>query len=55
MPAIKTKYNFCQYRSRLEAYWAVFFDLLGWEYESPSKHEILALWKTAKNKVIWNK
>jgi len=33
MPAIKTKYNFCQYRSRLEAHWAAFFDLLGWEYE----------------------
>ena len=33
MPAIKTKYNFCQYRSRLEAHWAAFFDLLGWKFE----------------------
>lgn len=33
--AIPTKYNGRQYRSRLEARWAAFFDLLGWrcEYE----------------------
>ena len=31
--AIPTKYNGCQYRSRLEAKWAAFFDLLGWQFE----------------------
>jgi hypothetical protein len=31
--AIPTKYNGRQYRSRLEARWAAFFDLLGWRFE----------------------
>ena len=30
---IPTIYNDCQYRSRLEAKWAAFFDLLGWQYQ----------------------
>jgi hypothetical protein len=35
MKAIETKYKGCRFRSRLEARWAVFFDVLGvaWEYE----------------------
>lgn len=35
MKPIKTVYNGCRFRSRLEARWAVFFDALGveWEYE----------------------
>ena len=28
-----TKYNGVQYRSRLEARWAAFFDLIGWQHE----------------------
>ena len=32
-PGIPTLYNGIQFRSRLEAKWAAFFDLLGWEYE----------------------
>lgn len=31
--AIPTEYRGRQYRSRLEAKWAAFFDLLGWEVE----------------------
>lgn len=31
--AIPTKYAGVQFRSRLEARWAAFFDLLGWEWE----------------------
>src|ERR1700744_44402 len=31
--AIPTKYNGRQYRSRLEARWAAFFDVLGWAHE----------------------
>ncbi len=31
--AIKTTYNGVNFRSRLEARWAVFFDLVGWKYE----------------------
>src|SRR6187402_3278288 len=33
--SIKTRYKGCQFRSRLEARWAVFFDALNiiWEYE----------------------
>jgi hypothetical protein len=30
--AIPTEYNGGQYRSRLEARWAAFFDLVGWRY-----------------------
>lgn len=30
---IPTTYNGVQFRSRLEARWAVFFDLMGWEWE----------------------
>ena len=30
---IPTKYNHCQFRSRLEAKWAAFFDLVGWKWE----------------------
>lgn len=30
---IKTKYNHLMFRSRLEAQWAVFFDLLEWQWE----------------------
>lgn len=35
MRAIETRYAGCNFRSRLEARWAVFFDTLGipWEYE----------------------
>lgn len=29
---IPTKYNDVQFRSRLEARWAAFFDLLEWEW-----------------------
>jgi hypothetical protein len=32
-PAIPTKYNGIQFRSRLEATWAAFFDRLGWKWE----------------------
>lgn len=31
--AIPTKYKGLQFRSRLEAQWAAFFDLLGWKWE----------------------
>lgn len=31
--AIPTFYNGTQYRSRLEARWAAFFDLVGWRYD----------------------
>jgi len=31
--AIPTSYNGREYRSRLEAKWAAFFDIIGWEYE----------------------
>jgi hypothetical protein len=31
--AIPTKYNGCQFRSRLEARWAAFFDFCGWPWE----------------------
>lgn len=31
--AIPTRYANCQFRSRLEARWAAFFDLLGWKWE----------------------
>lgn len=33
IPAIKTVYRGRAYRSRLEARWAAFFDLVGWRYE----------------------
>lgn len=33
MNAIPTKYNGVQFRSRLEARWAAFFDLCGWPWE----------------------
>lgn len=33
MHAIPTKYKGIQFRSRLEATWAAFFDLLGWKWE----------------------
>lgn len=33
MSAIPTKYNGTQFRSRLEARWAAFFDLLKWEWD----------------------
>ena len=33
MNAIPTRYNGIQFRSRLEAKWAAFFDLLEWQYE----------------------
>jgi hypothetical protein len=33
IPGIPTRYKGRQYRSRLEARWACFFDLLGWHYE----------------------
>lgn len=33
MPGIATKYEGITYRSRLEARWAVFFDLAGWQWE----------------------
>ena len=33
MPGIATKYEGITYRSRLEARWAVFFDLVGWQWE----------------------
>jgi hypothetical protein len=33
IPAIPTRYRGRLYRSRLEARWAAFFDLLGWEHE----------------------
>lgn len=33
MHAIPTMYSGVQYRSRLEAKWATFFDLVGWRYE----------------------
>lgn len=33
MKAIPTKYDGVQFRSRLEAKWAVFFDLLGWKWQ----------------------
>src|SRR4051812_23407737 len=32
-PGIPTCYRGVQYRSRLEAKWAAFFDLLGWPYQ----------------------
>lgn len=32
MKAIPTKYKSCQFRSRLEAKWAVFFDLVHWQW-----------------------
>lgn len=31
--AIPTRYRGCEFRSRLEATWAVFFDLAGWSWE----------------------
>jgi hypothetical protein len=31
--AIPTKYAACQFRSRLEAKWAAFFDLCGWKWQ----------------------
>lgn len=33
MPGIATNYKGVEYRSRLEARWACFFDLIGWKYE----------------------
>ena len=33
IPAIPTRYRGRLYRSRLEARWAAFFDLLGWKFE----------------------
>lgn len=33
MKSIPTKYNGTQFRSRLEARWAAFFDLLNWRWE----------------------
>ena len=33
IPAIPTEYNGTTFRSRLEARWAAFFDLCGWEWE----------------------
>ena len=33
IPGIPTRHKGRQYRSRLEARWATFFDLLGWKYE----------------------
>ena len=33
IPAIETEYKGRKYRSRLEAKWAVFFDLCSWQYE----------------------
>ena len=32
MQAIPTEYNGYSFRSRLEARWAVFFDLVDWQY-----------------------
>ena len=31
--AIETKYNGFRFRSRLEARWAIFFDMIGLKYE----------------------
>jgi hypothetical protein len=31
--AIETEYNGVVFRSRLEAHWAAFFDIVGWEWE----------------------
>jgi len=41
MMVIPTKYNGCSFRSRLEARWAVFMDIMGiyWEYE-PDGYEL---------------
>ena len=33
IPAIRTKYKNRIYRSRLEAKWAAFFDIMGWSFE----------------------
>lgn len=33
IPAIPTRYNGIQFRSRLEAKWAAFFDGMGWRWE----------------------
>lgn len=33
IPAIPTRYNGVNFRSRLEAKWAAFFDLLGWRWD----------------------
>jgi hypothetical protein len=33
MAAIPTKFMSCNFRSRIEARWAAFFDLLGWRWE----------------------
>ena len=33
IPGIPTKHKGRQYRSRLEARWATYFDMLGWRYE----------------------
>ena len=33
IPAIKTKYNDILFKSRLEARWAAFFDLMNWKWE----------------------
>lgn len=43
IPAVQTRYNQRHYRSRLEARWAVFFDVLGlpFEYE-PEKFQVSA-------------
>lgn len=33
IPSKPTRYHGTLFRSRLEAHWAVYFDLLGWEWE----------------------
>lgn len=37
IPAKKTLYNGVEYRSRLEAWWAAFFDECGWKHEYEPK------------------
>jgi hypothetical protein len=53
--AIPTRYRNTNFRSRLEAKWAAFFDIVGWRWvctEWPGK-DAAAAWKEAGNKAQW--
>jgi len=45
MKAIETRYNGYRFRSRLEARWAVFFDVMGWKYlYEPEGFDLNGIW-----------
>ena len=60
IPAIPTTYAGVNFRSRLEAKWAAFFDIVAWQWDYDGNHHIdresfdrLGLFRAASNAVQW--